>query len=177
MFYNSRILWAVLLIVSICTYFTWQRYRRFPVLSQQADIIAEMMEQNRRQFPDAEEVDVAQLLLLMQQSPIVLVDVRSDAERDVSLIPNAISAADFERNPSEFEGKTVVCYCTIGYRSAQYAQSMNRRGLRVASFNGSIVAWCQAGQRLTTPEGRDTKLVHNYGPQWNLLPPDFQAIW
>ena len=94
----------------------------------------------------------------------------------VSIIPGAISAAEFERTIKAHTGKTVVCYCTIGYRSAKYADAMKQRGIAVASFNGSIVAWCQAGQKLTTPDGRETNRVNVYGSQWDLIPPDYVSV-
>lgn len=165
------------LLLAVLGYCAQQSNRQSPNSNRKHEVLLEMMEHNRRSFPDAEEVDIATLISLMQQSSVVMVDVRTDAERNVSLIPNAISAAEFELAISEHQGKIVICYCTIGYRSAKYAQEMKRRGVRVASFNGSIVAWCQAGKKLTTPGGCSTTLVHTYGPQWDLLPPDFQAVW
>lgn len=145
-------------------------------LKQDRQILAGMMAENRREFPDAEEVDVTKVVELTKQQHCVLVDVRTEAERNISIIPGAISAAEFERTIKAHTGKTVVCYCTIGYRSAKYADAMKRRGIAVASFNGSIVAWCQAGQKLTTPEGRETNRVHVYGSQWDLIPPDYVSV-
>ena len=121
-------------------------------------------------------MNVDQVDELIKQERCVLVDVRTEAERKVSMIPGAISAAEFERAVNAHAGKNVVCYCTIGYRSAKYAQAMKQRGVSLSSFNGSIIAWCQAGHKLTTPDGRDTTRVHVYGPKWNLLPPEYQAV-
>ncbi len=140
------------------------------------EVLTQMMEQNRSAFPEANEVDVAKVVELMRQKNGVLVDVRTDAERKVSIIPGAISAAEFEATLKDHTGKSIVCYCTIGYRSAQYSQAMKRRGISVASFNGSIIAWCQSGQKVVTPEGRETTRVHVYGPKWNLLPPEYEAV-
>ncbi len=140
------------------------------------EVLRQMMEQNRRAFTEADEVDVVKVRELMGQKKCVLVDVRTDVERQVSIIPGAISTVEFEQNIKDYVGRSVVCYCTIGYRSAQYAEAMKQRGHSIASFNGSIIAWCQAGQKLTTPEGRDTTRVHVYGPKWNLLPPEYQAV-
>jgi len=135
-----------------------------PDATRHREILDQMMEHNRRAFPEVDVIDVAKVIPLMKQNDLVIVDVRSDAERKVSIIPGAVSAAEFERNIGKHVGKSVVCYCTIGYRSAEYAQSMKRRGIQITSFNGSIIAWCQAGQNLTTADGRETKQVHIYGP-------------
>lgn len=151
---------------------TW----RFAAGSNRREVLEEMMEQNRRAFPEADEVDVAKVIELMRHKKCVLVDVRTEAERKVSIIPGAVSATEFEREIGNHAGQRVVCYCTIGYRSARYAQALKQREIPISSFNGSIIAWCQAGQKLTTPEGTETARVHVYGPKWNLLPPEYQAV-
>ena len=79
--------------------------------------------------------------------PLLLLDVRSKAERDVSIIPGAISMDDFERTkwinkhvhnsspeenspststiaPTTTAVPTIVLYCTIGYRSGREAQRL-----------------------------------------------------
>ena len=145
-------------------------------LDHDRQILAGMMAENRLAFPEAKEVNVGQVIELIHQNRCVLVDVRTEAERNVSIIPGAISAAEFEHSIKTHSGKAVVCYCTIGYRSAKYAQDMQYRGVAVASFNGSLVAWCQAGQKLTTPDGRETNRVHVYGPKWDLIPPDYVSV-
>lgn len=48
---------------------------------------------------------------------IVLVDVRSQAEQAVSVIPGAITAQQYEVGTDRYAGKTVVPYCTVGGRS------------------------------------------------------------
>lgn len=144
--------------------------------TEHRETLERMMDENRREFPGADEMNVDQVDELIKQERCVLVDVRTEAERKVSMIPGAISAAEFERAVNAHAGKNVVCYCTIGYRSAKYAQAMKQRGVSLSSFNGSIIAWCQAGHKLTTPDGRDTTRVHVYGPKWNLLPPEYQAV-
>lgn len=174
--FRSFLLVSVVLLAVAFVYHRQNDARPQSAGDQHLDTLKQMMEQNRRAFPEADEVDVVKLIELLQHKDCVLVDVRTEAERQVSIIPGAISAAEFERTIKDQTGKTVVCYCTIGYRSAQYAQTMKQRGMSIASFNGSIIAWCQAGQKVTTPNGRDTRRVHVYGPKWNLLPPEYQAV-
>ncbi len=53
----------------------------------------------------------------------ILVDARTEKEFAVSVIPGAIPAKQYEQNHEEFQGRTVICYCTSGYRSEQYAQT------------------------------------------------------
>jgi rhodanese-related sulfurtransferase len=69
--------------------------------------------------------------------PLLLLDVRSKSERNVSIIPGASSMDDLEtirwinKYVHGFEGKqlrcgtpTIVMYCTIGYRSGREAQHL-----------------------------------------------------
>ena len=53
--------------------------------------------------------------------PVVLIDVRSKPEREVSMIPSAISLKEYEKgvaNGSISNAQiAVVTYCTVGYRS------------------------------------------------------------
>lgn len=173
---RSLVIASVLLLAVPIVYFAQVFTSPPPTASQHRETLERMMDENRREFPGADEVEVAQVVELLQQKQCVLVDVRPDAERHVSIIPGAISSAEYERSINTHARKTVVCYCTIGYRSAKYAETMKQRGVAVSSFNGSIIAWCQAGHTLTTPDGRATTKVHVYGPKWNLLPPEYQAV-
>ncbi|MBY0588837.1 rhodanese-like domain-containing protein [bacterium] len=136
-----------------------------------------LMETNRRAFPGVPEVDAAALIKLVSEKKVVLVDVRTKKEQAVSMIPGAITAAEFEKNPNLYKNKTIVSYCTVGYRSAKYAQQMNRKGVAMRSFNGSVIGWCQSNQPLTGADGKETRRVHTYGPKWNLLPPEYEAVW
>ena len=60
---------------------------------------------------------------LEHQDDYLLVDVRSPAEQNVSIISNAITMEEFESNFDQYQTRindnstTVVTYCTIGYRS------------------------------------------------------------
>lgn len=167
---------SVLLLAVPFAYFAQVSTSPSPTATQHREALERMMDDNRREFPGADELNVGQVVELMKQQNCVLVDVRTDAERNVSIIPGAISSAEFERTINAHARKTVVCYCTIGYRSGKYAQVMKQRGVAISSFNGSIIAWCQAGHTLTTPDGHATTKVHVYGPKWNLLPPKYQAV-
>ena len=55
---------------------------------------------------------------------IVLVDVRSESENSVSVIPGAITKAQYEADPKKFAGKTAVCYCLSGGRSGKYVKQL-----------------------------------------------------
>ena len=130
----------------------------------------------RAEFPEVRDVSVAELLLLMDDRPLVMVDVREEVERQVSEIPGAISQAEFENNRDDYRGRLVVTYCTIGARSGHYATELGREGFEVVNLRGSILAWAHAGQPVVNQQG-STNRTHVYGPAWNLLPAGFEAVW
>ncbi|MEQ9410560.1 MAG: rhodanese-like domain-containing protein [Fuerstiella sp.] len=125
---------------------------------------------------DVPEIDVAELL---QRHPedIVLVDLRSDRERQVSMIPGAISAAQFEANPKIFADKTVVAHCTAGYRSGLFVRKIRKQGIDAVNLRKGILGWCQQHQPLVTPDQQPTRKVHVYSRAWNLVPDDYEAVW
>ena len=92
--------------------------------------IEELYESYRGGFPDAPEITVEALVReLAGPEPPVLVDVRSDDEREVSTLPGAISQKEFEKDPDRFAGREVVTYCTIGYRSGRYTEKLVAEGV------------------------------------------------
>ena len=65
---------------------------------------------------------------------IILVDCRTAAEQAVGIIPNAINRKTFESNymtPTKVPAGVIIApYCTIGYRSGQFAVALTKRGFR-----------------------------------------------
>lgn len=106
---------------------------------------------------------------------LVLVDVRSPKERKVSMIPGAISREAFEQLPKDPQ-RTVVSYCTIGYRSGKFTEALRKDGVQAFNLEGSILAWVLGGGQVVDAKG-PTKRVHVYGPRWNLLPEGYQAVF
>jgi len=144
--------------------------RRLALERMVADITAE--------YPDVATVSAVELREALPSGDFVLVDVRTRKEREVSTLPGAISADDFQKRLAELavEGKTVVAYCTIGARSAAYARKMGKRGVEVLNLEGSVLAWTHAGGEFTTGSG-PTKRVHVYGRRWNLAADGYETVW
>ncbi|KIY96987.1 hypothetical protein MNEG_10975 [Monoraphidium neglectum] len=109
---------------------------------------------------------------------VVLVDVRTPEEQQVSMIPGppgfVVTRAQFEADPGKWRGCQAVCSCTVGYRSGQYAQKLltssavTDAGLSgAANLRGGILAYTQAGLPLVDPAtGEATQRVHVYAPRW-----------
>ena len=104
---------------------------------------------------------------------IVLVDVRSESETNVSIIPGAITKAQFEADPKKYEGKTAVCYCLSGGRSGKYVKQLKAKEIPAVDLKGSMLGWCEALQPLTTLDGKPTKRVNVYG---NKIPAQYESV-
>lgn len=131
--------------------------------------------------PSAPEVSVEQLKQWMADpktmEKTVVVDVRSDEETAVSVIPGAITKAEYEAKAnSDYRGKKVVVYCTVGGRSGAYAKQLAAKDVDVVNFKGSILAWVGAEQPLETLDRKPTKRVHTYSGR-NRVPASYQAVY
>lgn len=137
----------------------------------------EMIYENARQsFPEVAEITAEQLMEKRKSEDIVLVDVRQPQERAVSMIPGAITSETFEANPQDYEGKTIITYCTVGGRSGMYAQQLQARGFNALNFKGSILAWTHAGGELESTDGPTTR-VHTYSKKFNLAAEGYETVW
>ncbi|WP_144054649.1 rhodanese-like domain-containing protein [Rhodopirellula europaea] len=109
------------------------------------------------------------------QADFVVVDVRSDAEVNVSVIPGAITKAQFEKNRTQYAGRLVIPYCTVGGRSGAYAKQLAKDGLKVKNYQGSILKWVDAGLPLVTMKGEPTNRVHTYSDRYR-VPSKYEQV-
>ena len=125
-------------------------------------------------FPRVSSISTASLserLLGFRGPTPILLDVRTPAEYAVSHIQGArqvdpgaaVDTLELPRTAS------IVTYCSVGYRSAAFADSMRMAGFsNVQNLRGSIFQWANEGRPLTA-NGSSAKLVHPYGGVWRLL--------
>ncbi|VAW84576.1 hypothetical protein MNBD_GAMMA16-523 [hydrothermal vent metagenome] len=121
------------------------------------------------------EIRVPELLVLAKNQR-VLVDVREKQEIQVSIIPGALTQAQFEQQIERYRDYTIVVYCTIGYRSGRYVNRLLKQNIKAVNLAGGVLAWAHAGQ-VFNKKGRVSKQVHVYGERWNLLPVDYEAVY
>ena len=105
----------------------------------------------------------------------VVVDVRSDAEVNVSVIPGAITKAQYEKNKNLYAGRLVISYCTVGGRSGAYAKQLAGSGVKVKNYQGSILKWVDAGLPLVTLNGKPTNRVHTYNNRYR-IPSKYEQV-
>lgn len=147
--------------------------------NERRERIEELYREYRQDFPEAPEVDVEELVRMRRDKDqdVIVVDAREPEERAVSIIPGAISKDQFQEAEDEYKDKTIVAYCTIGYRSGQLVEELRAKNLDAYNLKGSILAWTHAGQPVVDPEGSETKRVHTYGRRWALLPDGYEAVY
>lgn len=106
------------------------------------------------------------------QTPLVL-DARTPEEYAVSHLPNAILASSEEEVLENLkaidEGRAVVIYCAVGYRSSQLAERLGELGYKnVYNLEGSIFQWANEGRSVY--RGREeVHVVHPYDDRWGQL--------
>ncbi|QEG00706.1 hypothetical protein Mal15_47780 [Stieleria maiorica] len=113
-----------------------------------------------------------------QEAPtpdFVVVDVRSDAEVNVSIIPGAITKKQFEADRQQYQGRTVIPYCTVGGRSGAYAKQLAAKGVKVKNYKGSILKWVDAELPLVTLDGKPTNRVHTYSDRYK-IPSKYEQV-
>lgn len=125
--------------------------------------LATLLDDHSKAVAKAKEADAS-----IPKAEFVVVDVRSKAEVDVSLIPGAITKAEYESQPSAYKNKLVIPYCTVGGRSGAYAKKLAGKGVTVKNYKGSILGWVEAELPLVTPQGKPTNRIHTYSDRYKV---------
>lgn len=140
--------------------------------------VEEMYEGYKRQsFPGVVDVEPRLAMDLARQPAVLFVDVRPPEERDVSMIPGAVAEETFLSNLEQYKDHIIVGYCTISYRSGEFARELTaKKGITMYNLRGGLLAWVHDGGKVVDQKG-ETRRIHVYGRKWNLAPSAFEAIW
>jgi rhodanese-related sulfurtransferase len=100
-------------------------------------------------------IDPAQLQQLQHNGPVILVDVRTDAEVAHGIIPGArhvplhlLAERIGELDPNA----TTVIYCQSGGRSAQACAWLEGHGFAtVMNLQGGVIGWVRGGHSIVPP--------------------------
>ncbi len=128
----------------------------------------------RRKFPDVNRIRTPELAAWLNDpkrtSPRLL-DVREPVEYKVSHLANAQQVKPGS-DPAALglpKEQPIVTYCSVGYRSAEYAQKLREAGFtNVRNLEGSIFEWANEGRPLVE-DGHPASQVHPYNKTWGLL--------
>lgn len=130
----------------------------------------------RAKYPSVQQISTAKLATWLadtNRSLPILLDVRTEAEYAVSHLPGA-RRVDPRSSASQVAGalepgRPVVAYCSVGYRSSQMAERLQKAGLtNVFNLDGSIFQWANEGKPLEQA-GNPAKLVHPYNKTFGKL--------
>ncbi len=129
-----------------------------------------------RYFEGVAEITASKLLQMKNAGKVVLVDSRTPEEYRVSMIPDAITKAEFESNLNAYKNATIVVYCTIGVRSGRYVEALLNDGFDAYNLKCGVLSWAHGGEMFVDRNGTETKMVHVFGSKWNLLPSGYEPI-
>ncbi|MDH9160875.1 MULTISPECIES: rhodanese-like domain-containing protein [Staphylococcus] len=85
---------------------------------------------------------------VLDANPVNIVDVRTDAETAMGIIPGAetIPMNQIPENLSHFnEDETYYIICKVGGRSAQVVQYLEQNDVRAVNVEGGMDAWGDEG--------------------------------
>jgi sodium/bile acid cotransporter 7 len=135
-------------------------------------------------FSDIPIISAEEIVRLQRERKIILVDVRTDVERQTSFIPNSISQTDFEElisslNDYNIKDQLIVPYCTIGYRSGKYCRKLQNLGIKNIQNGEGIIRWTYIASLVKAHNGEieETKDVHVFLPSLaDTVAEDFNPI-
>lgn len=143
--------------------------------NNKSQIVKSMATSVTKQFPNIKHISIEELDKLNADN-YILVDVRSPNELNVSMIPNAITQEQFEKNIDSYKNKKVISYCTIGYRSSKFTKLIQNKGIDSFNLKESILGWAMRERPLIN-KGKETKEVHVYSDAWNFLPKGYKGVY
>lgn len=130
----------------------------------------------RSQFPDVEQVStdaLEQELESDREKGPLLLDVRGEDEYRVSHLHGAIRVEPGGELPASLRSiprdAPIVAYCSVGYRSSQLVERLEKEGFTHAkNLEGSIFEWANKGYPLER-DGKPVREVHPYDETWGRL--------
>jgi rhodanese-related sulfurtransferase len=135
----------------------------------------------RAKFPGVKQLSTKDLAAWQAEGKRpVLLDVRTPQEYGVSHLAGAKNVPSGMRPEEALSGVAkdapVVVYCSVGYRSSQFAEHAQKAGwTNVVNREGSIFAWANEGRPVVDAKGPAAK-VHPYDAKWSeLLKPELRS--
>ncbi len=130
----------------------------------------------RWSFRGIQELEAKEAVRLQSQERVIFVDVRDPAEQAVSMLPGALTEAEYLKAPPRFRKKIVLCYCTIGYRSGLFVKKYGSKYPNLYNLSGGLILWLHAGGPMEK-NGSETRQVHVYGKKWALQPEGYSPVY
>jgi len=138
--------------------------------------IEKVYQTQRNNFLGIQEITPEELKEIKSTENLTIVDTRTLAEQEVSMLPKAITVEQFQAHPEKYSETKVIAYCTVGVRSGMFVKSLDQSEWDAYNLMGAILGWTHVNGELTSSEG-STKNVHIHGPGMNLVAEGYKAIW
>ncbi len=128
----------------------------------------------RRKFPSVRQMSPQDLSLWLADTnrpQPILIDVRGPEEFAVSHLRDAVNLRSVPevRQLVQGQDRPLVLYCSVGYRSSDLAEKLQRAGVTNAfNLEGSIFAWANEGRPLHRGQ-RPVTEVHGYSRKWSRM--------
>lgn len=139
------------------------------------EIVYKMYTGYQTDFSDVQDINAKDAINELNSGRLLFVDVRTTREMAVSMLPGAISKEEFLNNRNLHQGKTIIAYCTIGYRSGLFAAEMEKNGSMVYNLSAGILGWTHEGGKVYDSRGI-VKRIHVYGKDWDYAPEGFDTV-
>lgn len=129
-------------------------------------------------FDSVKHIDAKKLSQINDDT--ILFDVREADEFEVSHLQDAIrvspdisESAFLQKFADLTKGKTIVFYCSVGYRSSQLAEAVQRDlqtsgSEEIYNLEGGIFNWHNEGRELVNENGASDD-IHPYDRHWGRL--------
>lgn len=119
---------------------------------------------------DVKEVQVAQV---KQMKEVLLLDAREMNEYQVSHIKGARQVGYDKFEVTQLnnipKSKSIVVYCSVGYRSENVAEKLVKAGFtNVSNLYGGIFEWVNQGNEVVDMSEKKTDRVHAYSSTWGV---------
>jgi rhodanese-related sulfurtransferase len=142
------------------------------ILQQLTPLVEEQVEN----FPDSNWIRLSDYLAQRTEGVWILVDARSPEEREISIIPDAVTTDECMALLESNKEASILVYCTVGGRSGGFSSQLIKDGYHAHNLWGGVLAWALEGKLFINPGGIDTARVHVYGEKWNVLPDGYESI-
>lgn len=130
----------------------------------------------RKKLPAVKHISTGELQEWLNDQgsvkPLIL-DRREPEEYTVSHLPDAILAVNGEAAlkiiAGEGKDRSVVIYCSVGYRSSELAEKLQEKGFtEVYNLEGSMFKWANEGRDIYQGDQLTNK-VHFFNSKWKQL--------
>jgi rhodanese-related sulfurtransferase len=128
----------------------------------------------REKFPQVRQITTSELATQLAVPGVkpLLLDTRTKDEYAASHLVGALHAeteAQATAVIAQHPNRSVVLYCSVGYRSSALADKLMRHGTKnIANLEGSIFAWANEG-RPVVKGSQPVTTVHPYNAKWGKL--------